>query len=74
LKFVVARPDDMEEIQSLLSQLTGWSASDVLLMPEGTDAQTLRTRALWISDLCRQTGYRYCPRLHVELYGNRRGV
>lgn len=74
LKFVVARPDDMEEIQSLLSQLTGWSASDVLFMPEGTDAQTLRTRALWISDLCRQTGYRYCPRLHVELYGNRRGV
>lgn len=74
LKFVIARPDDMEEIQSLLSQLTGWSASDVLLMPEGTDAQTLRTRALWISDLCRQTGYRYCPRLHVELYGNRRGV
>ena len=74
LKFVVARPADLEEIQSLLSQLTGWSAADVLLMPEGTDAQTLRTRALWISDLCKQTGYRFCARLHVELYGHMRAT
>ena len=47
---------------------------DVLLMPEGIDAATLQARAGWIADVCKRTGYRYCPRLHVELYGNTRGT
>jgi 7-carboxy-7-deazaguanine synthase len=43
-------------------------------MPEGIDAATLASRAPWIADVCKRTGYRYCPRLHVELYGNTRGT
>jgi 7-carboxy-7-deazaguanine synthase len=43
-------------------------------MPEGTDATTLAGRARWIVELCKQKGYRYCPRVHIELYGNRRGT
>jgi len=74
LKFVVASASDMDEIQSILSQVTGWGCDDVLLMPEGTDAATLESRAGWLSEICKQTGYRYCPRLHISLYGNRRGV
>lgn len=74
LKFVIAGPGDVQEVQSLLKRLSGWSASDVLLMPEGTDAQTLHQRALWLSEQCKQSGFRYCPRLHVELYGNQRGT
>ena len=74
LKFVVASEGDLEEIQQLLAQLKNWSAGDVLLMPEGTDAPTLASRAGWVSEVCKKTGYRYCPRLHVELYGNRRGT
>lgn len=74
LKFVVAGERDLHEIDALLMQLRHWNASDVLLMPEGTDAATLSGRAGWISDVCKSTGFRYCPRLHVELYGNRRGT
>lgn len=74
LKFVVSEQKDLDEIDALLSQINGWRPSDVLLMPEGTDAQTLRSRSAWISDICKRTGYRYCPRLHVELYGNTRGT
>jgi 7-carboxy-7-deazaguanine synthase len=43
-------------------------------MSEGTDAETLRERGLWIAEICKQEGYRYTPRLHVELWGARRGV
>jgi 7-carboxy-7-deazaguanine synthase len=43
-------------------------------MPEGTDPQTLQSRSAWVSDLCKQHGYRYCPRLHIALYGNKRGT
>ncbi len=74
LKFVVAAETDLIEIEALLRQLNGWSADDVLLMPEGIDAATLSERSGWISEVCKRTGYRFCPRLHVMLYGNRRGT
>ena len=74
LKFVVACESDVNELQQLTSQLTGWHPEDILLMPEGIDAQTLAGRAGWIAEICKKTGYRYCPRLHVELYGNKRGT
>ena len=74
LKFVVSAEADLHEIDALLMQLRHWRPADILLMPEGTDAATLASRAGWISDVCKTTGFRYCPRLHVELYGNRRGT
>ncbi len=75
LKFVVGREDDLEEIRELLAGLKRpIPPEDVLLMPEGTDAATLRKRAKWIAEICRETGYRYAPRLHIELFGNTRGT
>ena len=74
LKFVVAGERDLSEIQTILEQLRHWRPADILLMPEGTDVETLRGRAGWIADVCKRTGFRYSPRLHVELYGNKRGT
>ncbi|HXE54753.1 MAG TPA: hypothetical protein VN541_17160, partial [Tepidisphaeraceae bacterium] len=74
LKFVVADASDLNEIEQVLSQLRGWRPTDVLLMPEGTDASVLADRGAWVSELCKHAGYRFCPRLHVGLYGNRRGT
>lgn len=73
MKFVVSAPEDMTEIRSIVRE-TGVQPEKVLLMPEGTDRDTLHERGLWIVELCKQTGYRYCPRLHVELWGAKRGV
>ena len=74
LKFVVSDERDLNEIDALLSQLKGWRPSDVMLMPEGTDVATLRSRVGWIGEVCKRTGFRYSPRLHVEMYGNTRGT
>lgn len=74
LKFVVAQEQDLAEIDDVLAQLRGWSPADVLLMPEGTSRDVLDQRGDWLSELCKRTGFRYCPRLHVALYGNRRGT
>ncbi len=74
LKFVVSDQRDLDEIHVLLAQLKAWRPSDVLLMPEGTDTETLRSRVGWIGEVCKSTGFRYSPRLHVEMYGNRRGT
>lgn len=73
LKFVVANPQDLEEIHPLVEQLHA-DPGKVLLMPEGRDARTLNERSVWIADICKQFGYRYSPRLHVLLWGDRRGI
>jgi 7-carboxy-7-deazaguanine synthase len=74
LKFVVSQSADVEEMEGVLKKLQDWSPADVLLMPEGTDANTLDSRAGWIGEICKSKGYRFCPRLHVHLYGNKRGT
>lgn len=74
LKFVVSGDQDLVEIDALLAELRGWTPSDVLLMPEGTSVDVLQSRSEWLSDVCKRTGFRYAPRLHVELYGNKRGT
>ncbi|HEY1341967.1 MAG TPA: 7-carboxy-7-deazaguanine synthase QueE [Bryobacteraceae bacterium] len=73
LKFVVEKPADLEEIQALVRLLEA-DRERVILMPEGTDAERLRERAVWLAEICKQEGFRLSPRLHVDLYGNRRGV
>jgi 7-carboxy-7-deazaguanine synthase len=74
LKFVVSSETDLNEIRAVLSALDNVRGEDVLLMSEGTDLQTLDERAGWVAELCKREGFRYCPRLHVTLYGNRRGT
>lgn len=73
LKFVVTGPEDVHEIRSMLQDL-GATAERVVLMPEGIDADTLRDRGRWIVEICKREGWRFSPRLHVDLWGNRRGV
>ncbi|MDX1679505.1 MAG: 7-carboxy-7-deazaguanine synthase QueE [Akkermansiaceae bacterium] len=72
-KFVVTRPEDLEEIEDLARdhQLP---TERILLMPEGRDNATLDQRAIWLAERCRDKGFRYGERLHVRLWGDRRGV
>jgi len=75
LKFVVSHPDDVEEIEGMLVQLPpDLPRHRVLLMPEGTTVEKLRQRAPWVAELCQRHGFRYAPRLQIELYGNKRGT
>ena len=59
----------------MLAQLGSEIPRDrVLLMPEGRTTGALRERASWVSECCKREGFRYAPRLQIELYGNRRGT
>jgi 7-carboxy-7-deazaguanine synthase len=73
LKFVVSDSQQLGEIETLLGSLRGWNRDDVLLMPEGITVEVLAKRH-WIVDECVKRGWRYCPRLHIELFGNVRGT
>lgn len=75
LKFVVSGVGDWVEIMALTDMaLSGVAREKILLMPEGTDPETLASRRAWILELCKQFGFRYCPRLHIDLFGNTRGT
>jgi 7-carboxy-7-deazaguanine synthase len=73
LKFVVERPEDLDEIRPLVQEL-GAERNRVFLMPEGTDDRTIAERSRWILKACHNFGYRYGPRLHIHLFGNRPGT
>jgi len=73
LKFVVSDSQQLGEIETLLASLRGWQQDDVLLMPEGITVDALAKRH-WIVEECVKRGWRYCPRLHIELFGNTRGT
>ena len=73
-KFVVARPEDVDELEHMLALHREIPRHKVLLMPEATSLDRMRERAAWLGDLCKARGYRYAHRLHIELYGNRRGT
>jgi 7-carboxy-7-deazaguanine synthase len=74
LKFVVDRVEDLNEVLAILDGLRGADPAKVLLMPQGVSKKELHERGHWIVDACKRHGFRFCPRLHIELYGNVRGT
>lgn len=75
LKFVIADAVDVEEMRAFLDTLeVAIPPERVLLMPEGVDVATLAQRREMLVALCKRHGYRYCSRLHIELFGNQRGT
>jgi 7-carboxy-7-deazaguanine synthase len=74
-KFVVSTPADVAEMETLLASLgRDIPRHKILLMPEATSLDRMRERAVWLGELCKTRGYRYAHRLHIELYGNKRGT
>ena len=76
-KFVIDMPDDIDEVDRYLTGLGDHEVVDysrVFVMPQATDAATLREKSAWLGPLAESWGFRLSPRLHVERWGNRRGV
>ena len=76
-KFVICNPEDMREVDAILSRISEAQAvrpSDVILMPEGVTTEAMQSRGGWLAEICRQRGFRFGMRLHILLYGNKRGT
>lgn len=75
LKLVVESAQDLTEIDQLLAEIgreiPPWK---IQLMPQGTDLATIRGREQTLVELCKDRGYRFCPRLHIALFGNTKGT
>lgn len=73
VKFVVDCPADLKQCDGVVRSLT-LPSDHVWIMPQGIDQATLDRQADWLMPLVQQRGYRYCDRMHVRWYGNRRGT
>ena len=74
IKFVVENAKDIQEIDALLQRLGAVEPGNVLLMAQARSVAELDDREPEIADICRDRGFRFCPRLHIRLFGNGRGT
>lgn len=73
VKLVVYDEHDADEICAVVDAL-GVDPGRVLLMPEGTTAAAVATKAPMVAGLCLRLGFRFSPRLQLDLFGGGRGV
>tara|TARA_B100001123_G_scaffold274789_1_gene305787 strand:- start:21043 stop:22050 length:1008 start_codon:yes stop_codon:yes gene_type:complete len=72
LKFVVQDEEDLQEIQDIKN--TYLFDYNIYLMPCGGTSEMLANTKLNIAELAMERGWKYSPRLHVDLFGNRWGT
>ena len=73
LKFVVETEQDLVEIQQLQQEMQ-ISSSTIVLMPQGITRDQIQGKQNWMVEICKQHGYRYSPRLQVDIWGDQRGT
>lgn len=72
-KFVVVDRRDVAEVRILAERFAlPWER--ILLMPEGVRREEILERSPWVVEECRRHGFRYSPRLHILVWGAKRGV
>lgn len=72
-KFVVTEPGEIGEVLRL-TEAFALPRERVLLQPQGLRAEDLAACTPWLVEACKAHGFRFSPRLHVLIWGARRGV
>jgi organic radical activating enzyme len=72
-KFVVADEGDVSEVVRL-GERFALPRGRILLQPEAVRREELLERSPWVVEACKRHGFRFSPRLHLLLWGAKRGV
>ena len=74
-KFVVQDEQDLDEVNRARDQYhqVGVDA-DIYLMPMGATQEGQAKTATQVADMAMKHGFKYSPRLHVDLFGNKWGT
>ena len=75
-KFVVRDMSDFEEVDIFVGEYkdAGVKLDAVYCMPEGATLEQQTLTAKGVAEACMETGYKYSPRLHIDLFGNAWGT
>lgn len=78
LKFVINSESDIEEVRDIIFSLRAMGIKNinkkVWLMPQGITEKQFNERAKVLFELCKKYDFKYSDRLHVRVFGNKRGV
>jgi 7-carboxy-7-deazaguanine synthase len=72
-KFVVDTESDLAEVQDIISAHK-ISNKVVYLMPQGSSVASLKQKQNWIVEVCKKYNYNYSDRMHIHIWGDKRGV
>ena len=72
-KFVFTGNEDIKEILNLQT-LIGFENKDIYLMPEGITEEDLRRNRSAAIEACLSNRFNYTDRIHILVWGNKRGV
>jgi 7-carboxy-7-deazaguanine synthase len=72
-KFVVCHEAEVSEVLRLAERFS-LPRERILLQPEALHSDDFVRRGRWIVEACKRHGFRFSPRLHIMLWGARRGV
>lgn len=72
-KFVLDTPQDFEEVEKIVKDFD-IDAKKVYLMPQASKVQVLQAKQQGLVELCKTKGFNYTDRLHILIYGDKRGV
>jgi len=72
-KFVVTDDGDVAEVL-MLAERFALPRARILLQPEAVRREDLLGRSSWVVEACKRHGFGFSPRLHVLLWGAKRGV
>ncbi len=72
-KYVISNPQDLNEVQALALRYE-ITKKKIILMPEARTKEQLQETTKWLQNLSKQMHYSFSTRLHIELWGNLRGV
>ena len=73
MKFVISDESDLEEIYKIQNDLS-IPSNKIYLMAEGLTESEIKEKQNLLAEACIQNGYRYSDRLHIRLWGNKRGT
>lgn len=73
-KFVIASPSDVDEVESQYRLPFALPHQRIVLMPEGGTREAIQAKQAWLVELCKQHGFYYSPRLHIDIWGEVTGV
>lgn len=72
-KFVVSDEKNLQEIKKFIKK-HHLKSSHIFLMPEGITKTELAKKSLWLAEVCKKENLRFTPRLHINIWGNKRKV
>ena len=72
-KFVVTDEGEVTEVLRLAERFA-LPRERILLQPEAVRREELLERSPWVVEACKRHGFRFSPRLHLLLWGAKRGV